>query len=96
MLFEFIGMLAVCAVGIFFVFGGMLGSSMPALVGGAITFAIGVLLIVNKFITDVVTVPVKTYSMTLSIDNTTIITLAIVATILVISPKAIKIWLNRK
>jgi len=96
MLFEFIGMLAVCVVGLVFVFGGMLGSSMPALVGGAITFAVGVLLIVNKFITDVVAVPVQTFSMTLSIDNTTIITLAIAATILVISPKAIKIWLNRK
>ena len=96
MLFEFIGMLAVCGVGLFFVFGGMLGSSMPAVIGGAITFAVGVLLIVNKFITDVLAVPVQTFSMTLSIDNTTIITLALAATILVISPKAIKIWLNRK
>jgi len=96
MLFEFIGMFAVCAVGIFFVLGGMLGSSMPALVSGTIVFAIGIILIVNKFVTDILVVPVQTFSMTLSIDNTTLISIALSITIFVISPRVLKLWLNRK
>jgi len=96
MFFEFIGMFAVCAVGIFFVLGGMLGSSMPALVSGTIVFAIGIILIVNKFVTDILVVPVQTFSMTLSIDNTTLISIALSITIFVISPRVLKLWLNRK
>jgi len=95
MFFEFLGMFAVCAVGIFFVFGGMLGSSMPALVGGTITFAVGIALIMFKFVNSVLAPPVETYSMTLSIDNTTVISLTLTIVLLGISPYAFRAWLKR-
>ena len=95
MLFEFIGMFAVCAVGIFFVAGGMLGNSMPTVIGGTVAFFIGVVLIVHKFVNDILAPPVETYSMTLSIDNTTIFTGVLSIIVLVISPYAFRAWLNR-
>jgi len=95
MLFEFLGMFAVCAVGIFFVLGGMLGSSMPAVIGGTITFAVGIALIMFKFVNDVLAPPVETYSMTLSIDNTTIIALTLTIVLLGVAPYALRAWLNR-
>jgi len=75
MLFEFIGMLAICGVGMFFMFFGALGNSMPTVITGAIVFIVGALFVANKLITDVIEVPVETYSMTLSIDNTTLLTI---------------------
>jgi len=94
MFFEFLGMFAICGVGLFFVFGGMLGNSMPTVIGGAIVFAVGIALIVFKFINSVLAPPVETYSITLSINNTTVISLTLTIVILVIAPFAIRAWLR--
>lgn len=96
MLFEFIGMLAICGVGVVVVFFGMLGNSMPAVVTGTVVFFIGVLFTVSKFVNDILAPPVETYSMTLSINNTTIMTIVLSIIVLAIAPYAFRAWLKRK
>jgi len=95
LLLQLVGGFAIIAVGVVFMAGGTLGNSMPALLSGATVTAVGVVVIVNKFITDVIAVPVKTYSMTLSIDNTTLLTLLFTIVVCVAAPFVGRWWLNK-
>lgn len=94
MLFEFLGILTVCAAGMVFMFFGALGNSMPTLIVGAIIFIIGGIFLAYKVIADVISVPVKTYSMTLSVDNTTLLTIPLTIIICVATVYTVK-WMLR-
>ena len=95
MFFEFVGTLAICIVGLVFVFFGLLGSSMPAVIAGTLVFFVGTYFTMSKFTTEIIAPPVETYSLTLSIDNTTIITLTLTIVILIIAPYAMRAWMKR-
>ena len=87
-------MLAICGIGIFFVAGGALGNSMPTVITGAIIFVFGSAFIANKLITDVLVVTVKTYSVTLSIDSTTLLAVPLTIIICVLTVFGTKLILK--